>query len=444
MIAQGQFQAMAESPLSAFWRGFGTAAQRRGMVFALVTALVIALLWTFWLATAEREFVPLYPNLAERDRAAAVAALDRAGIAHRIAPDGKLHVPATEFATARARLAGERFAPTDSAGFELLDNSKFGASQFSEQLKYQRALEGELKRSIEAIEGVESARVHLALPRGGSLIGEPTQPSASILLDLAPGRALDAAHVNGIAELVAGSVPNLKPEHVTLVDSSGNLLGIGRARDSAEFAQLEYVHTLEHDIANRAMAIAAPLASPAKVRAHVTAEVDFPPAATAAPADAASTTPAPAPPATPSLRRMTVALVVDNKPAAQGTRAWTRAELEQLNSLVRETIGIDAARGDSLRVINTPFSVAGERVAREPWWRDANVLATIKTIARYLIMATLVLIALALLLRAARRPRQPAPAAQVQSHNRQVPRTAEVERDPAQVAQIVQKWVHEK
>lgn len=437
---------MAESQLSAFWRGFGTAAQRRGIVLALTTALVLALLWTFWLATAERDFVPLYPNLAERDRAAAIVALERAGIAHRIAPDGKLQVPAADFVAARARLAGERFTTTDSAGFELLDNSKFGASQFSEQLKYQRALEGELKRSIEAIEGVESARVHLALPRGGSLIGEATQPSASVLLNLAAGRSLDAAHVTGISELVAGSVPNLKPERVTLVDSSGNLLGVGRARDSVEFARLEYVHALEHDIANRAMAIAAPLASPAKVRAHVTAEVDFPAPVPTAPVETAGSAPAPVAadrPATPSLRRMTVAVIVDNKPARDGPRAWSRAELEQLNSLVRETIGIDAARGDSLRVINAPFVAATERNQREPWWRDANVMTTIKTIARYLIMATLVLIALGLLLRLARRPRTSTLPEEPQSRAAEPRRAAEVERDPAQVAQIVQKWVHQ-
>lgn len=441
---------MAESQLNAFWRGFGTAAQRRRLILVLVSALVIALLWTFWLATSEREYVPVYPNLAERDRATAIAALERASIPYRIAPDGKLHVPAAELTAARARLAGERLSTTDSAGFELLDQSKFGASQFSEQLKYQRALEGELQRSIGAIEGIDSARVHLALPRGGSLVGESAQPSASVLLNIAPGRSLDAAHVAGIAELVAGSVPNLQPERVTLVDSSGNLLGMGRARNGEEFARLEYVRALEQDIASRAMAIATPLASPAKVRAHVKADVDFAPPS--APGSAAPSAPGDSPigaapqtaaaSMTPSLRRMSVALVVDNKITSEGTRAWTRPELDQLTMLVAETIGIDASRGDSLRVVNTPFTAPAERATATPWWQDAGVLATIKNVARYVIMALLVVIALVLLLRAARRSAaEAAPAAPA----RQTPetlRTSDVERDPGAVAQVVQRWVH--
>src|SRR5690606_5665832 len=111
-----------------------------------------------------------------------------------------------------------------SLGFELLENQKFGVSQFVEQVNFQRALEGELERSIQSIAAVQQARLHLAIPKPSVFVRDQQKPSASVLLNLRPGRTLDQQQVSAIVHLVASSIPELAPANVTVVDQNGNLL----------------------------------------------------------------------------------------------------------------------------------------------------------------------------------------------------------------------------
>ena len=176
----------------------------------------------------------------------------------------------------RLRLAQQGAAEGGAVGFELLDQEKFGISQFSEQINYQRALEGELSRTIESLGPVQNARVHLALPKPSLFVREQKSPSASVTLTLQPGRALDDSQINAIVYMVSSSVAGLPPGNVTVVDQAGRLLtqsdGTGRDLNAS---QLKYANEVENGFQRRIEAILAPVVGSANVRAQVTAQIDF-------------------------------------------------------------------------------------------------------------------------------------------------------------------------
>ncbi|RYF03727.1 MAG: flagellar basal body M-ring protein FliF, partial [Oxalobacteraceae bacterium] len=150
-------------------------------------------------------------------------------------------------------------------------------SQFVEQVNYQRSLEGELANSIQALAAVSSARVHLALPKPSVFVRDQKNPTASVLLNLQPGRALDQAQVSAIVHLVASSVPELTPSNVTVVDQNGSLLSDTAAKNGKQLDpnQLKYVDILQQNIVKQVESIIAPLVGQNNVRAEATAEVDF-------------------------------------------------------------------------------------------------------------------------------------------------------------------------
>src|SRR5690606_11508218 len=176
----------------------------------------------------------------------------------------------------RLQLASQGLPRGGSVGFELLDNARFGASQFAEQISYQRGLEGELARSIQAMHSVESARVHLAMPRQSLFVRERQAPTASVLLNLYPGRSVSDSQVSAIAWLVSASVPELTVDNVSIVDQTGRLLsapgGAGRGMDAD---QLRYVRELEQRTVERILSLLNPLVGYGNVHAQATAEVDF-------------------------------------------------------------------------------------------------------------------------------------------------------------------------
>ena len=141
----------------------------------------------------------------------------------------------------RLKLAAQGLPKAGGVGFELMDNQKFGTSQFAEQVNYQRGLEGELARSIESIGTVESARVHLALPKPSLFVRDQKKPSASVVLTLHRGRSIDEGQVSAIVHMISSSVPELDAKSVTVVDQRGNLLSAAnsrRARPGREPAQV--------------------------------------------------------------------------------------------------------------------------------------------------------------------------------------------------------------
>ncbi|HEX5539300.1 MAG TPA: flagellar basal-body MS-ring/collar protein FliF, partial [Methylophilaceae bacterium] len=187
-------------------------------------------------------------------------------------------VPAEQVHEVRLKLAAQGLPKGGNIGFELLENQKFGVSQFVEQVNFQRALEGELERSIQSIDVVQTARIHLAIPKQSVFVRDQQQPSASVLLNLRAGRSLNPQQVSAIVHLVASSIPQLAPANVTIVDQNGTLLTDADKKNGAnnlDPSQLKYVEELQQNIASRVEAIIAPILGAQNVHAEASAEVDF-------------------------------------------------------------------------------------------------------------------------------------------------------------------------
>lgn len=240
-------------------------------------ALLIAIVVALALFNKAPEYKVLFTNLNERDGGAIMGALNQMNVPYQFA-DGSaaLMVPADKVHETRLALAAQGLPRGGSVGFEMLDNAKFGASQFTEQVNYQRALEGELARSIEAIQAVQGARVHLAIPRQSMFVRNRQAPTASVLLNLYPGRGLDDTQVAAVAHLVSSSVADLTVSNISIVDQHGRLLslpgGEGRGMDAGQFRQ---VRDIEQTYAQRIEALLTPLLGPGNARAQVSAELDF-------------------------------------------------------------------------------------------------------------------------------------------------------------------------
>ena len=240
---------------------------------AAVVAIVIAMvLWA-----KQPSYSVLYNNLTDEDGGAIVTQLTQMNIPYRFAENGgALMVPEANVHELRLRLAQQGLPKGGSVGFELLDKEKFGISQFSEQVNYQRALEGELARTIESLGPVKSARVHLAMPKPTLFVREQKAPSASVTLTLQPGRALDEGQIQAIAHMVSSSVAGLPPGNVTVVDQTGRLLtrSDSAGRDLND-AQLKYSSEVEARYQQRIEAILNPILGQGNVHAQVTAQINF-------------------------------------------------------------------------------------------------------------------------------------------------------------------------
>lgn len=237
---------------------------------AVVTSLVVAMV--FWAQAPD--YRVLYNNISDRDGGAVVAELEKLKVPYRFEHGGTLMVPEQQVYELRLKLAQQGLPKGGAVGFELLDNEKFGISQFSEQVNFQRALEGELSRTIETLGPVQSVRVHLAIPRSSLFVHEQKQPSASVTLNLTSGRSLGADQVNAITYLIASAVPGLAADKVTLLDQNGNLL-TQNSKQAVEASQLKYTSDVEGDLQHRIQTILAPMVGNENVRAQVTARIDF-------------------------------------------------------------------------------------------------------------------------------------------------------------------------
>jgi flagellar M-ring protein FliF len=189
-------------------------------------------------------------------------------------------VPADRVHDTRLRLASQGLPKGSVAGFEMMEANRFGMTQFQERLTFQRGLEGELTRSIQALSSVQSARVHLALPNQNGFFREQQKPSASVLVSLNAGRTLDRSQLAGIVHLVASSVPEMSPSAVSVLDDTGKLLstpadGSTGGAGGADAQQLQYVQQIEQMYTRRVLDILEPVVGRQNVKAQVTAEVDF-------------------------------------------------------------------------------------------------------------------------------------------------------------------------
>jgi flagellar M-ring protein FliF len=465
-----------------------------GLLIGLAASVAIGVAVVLW--SQGGDYRPLYGSLERLDSAAVLDVLDTNKIKYKIDNGtGALLVEADKINEARLKLAGAGVPGDRTAGFEALNQEQpLGTSQFMETVRYRHSLEGELARTIASINSVRSARVHLAIPKESVFVREARPPSASVFVELFPGASLSAAQVKSVVNLVASSIPELKPENVTVVDQHGALLSqlvLDQPQLVEANRQLEYTHRVERQLRERVYAILAPLVGQNKFNAEVAADVDFtaveeagevynpdlpalrseqrieenraagsaggvpgalsnqPPADGVAPEQIAAngqnqnpqnpqqqgqqqpaqgTGSSAAPAAAASggnrsreqvvrnyeldrtlsytkhqvgkLRRLTVAVAVDNKQTtgadgSQASVAWSKDDLERLAILVRNAVGYDAARGDIVNVVNSPFvASAGEdtgTVEVVPWYRQPWLMALVKPLLAFLAVLVLVL-----------------------------------------------------
>lgn len=242
-----------------------------GIAAAVVALLVVAVLWS-----RGPEYRVLFSNLEDRDGGAIVTSLTQMNIPYKFSDNGgAILIPADKVHATRLQLAEQGLPRGGQVGFELFDNTRFGASQFSEQVTYQRSLEGELGSSIEALHSVQKARVHLAIPRETLFVRERKAPTASVLLTLYSGRALSQSQVAAITWLVSSSVPGLAAEDVSVVDQNGRLLTSPTGEANTDNQHRSFTHDVEQRAVERIMTLLTPLVGSGNVRAQVSADIDF-------------------------------------------------------------------------------------------------------------------------------------------------------------------------
>lgn len=434
-----------------------------GLMLGLAASVAIGVTVVLWSWTPN--YGVLYGALEEQDVSTVLDALRQGGIEAKLdAATGAVLVPKGNIHDARIKLASMGLPKGVSAGFDALeDKSSFGISQFMEKARYQRALEIELARTISSLSNVKNARVHLAVPRQSVFVRNRKKSSASVVVDLFPGRSLEDGQVTAISHMVSSSIPNLDISNVTVVDQKGNLLtsGSNNLQVARSGAQFEYISKFEQAYIDRIERLLEPILGAESVRAQVTADIDFtvseqtqesfnpdapalrsdqttveqssgainggvPGALTNQPpgaAEAPETTGAGAQLAggNPSsshrreirnyeldktishtrfsmgrLKRLSVAVVVDDKViVADGatTRLQrTPEELTRLSNLIKEAVGFNAQRGDTVNVMNSSFTVppAPEPLPEVPIWEQAWVL----DIAKKVLGALLVIVVL--------------------------------------------------
>jgi flagellar M-ring protein FliF len=257
--------------------GLPLAVRQIGMLIAVAAAVALGVAAALW--SQEPNYALLFGNLTEKDGSQVLDGLTKASIPYRIEPsNGAIMVPAKQLHEARLKLASQGLPKGNNVGFELMDEKPaFGVTQLQETARYQRAIEGELARSIGTLSTVQSARVHLAIPKQSVFIRDQDQPRASVLVDLYAGRSLDEGQVAAIVHLVSSSVPGLAANRVTVIDQKGRLLTTNESsRDLTQTSnQLDYKRRLESDFATRVEEILTPVVGPSAVRAQVVADVDF-------------------------------------------------------------------------------------------------------------------------------------------------------------------------
>ncbi|MEG0045057.1 MAG: flagellar basal-body MS-ring/collar protein FliF [Comamonas sp.] len=243
-----------------------------------VAVVAVAAVAAAFFFSRQPDYRVLFSNLSDKDGGAIVAQLAGMNVPYKYTEGGgAIMIPADRVHDVRLKLATQGLPKGSVSGFEIMEGSKFGITQFQERVNYQRAMEGELTRSIQGLSAVQSARVHLAMPNQNGFFREQQKPSASVLLTLYPGRVLDRTQIAGIVHLVSSSVPELLPTAVSVLDDSGKLLSQAPdGKDSAiDLQQLMFQQQLEKQYTQRILDILEPVVGKGNVKAQVTAELDF-------------------------------------------------------------------------------------------------------------------------------------------------------------------------
>lgn len=261
------------NPLTQVRSILGQPAVKRSLPLIFMLGLIgaAALAWAMLSTPPQRV---LFANLPESDKAAVAQALDAANIPNTIDNAGSITVGEDDFHKARMLLAGQDLPKAAPGGYALLDNLPMGASRAVEGERLRQARETELARSISEIDTVAVARVHLATPEATVFVRDKADPSASVIVTLEPGRSLSDAQVRSIVNLVASSVPGMKPEAVTIVDQAGALLSKSGG-DTAGDARIDFQRRVEDKYRQQLVQLLTPLLGAGNFTAEVQADVDL-------------------------------------------------------------------------------------------------------------------------------------------------------------------------
>ena len=429
-------------------QGFNSlpALRQLGLMIGLAVSVALGVTVAMWSQTPN--YSMLYGDLSVKDLSQVTKSLESSGIEYKLEGNRGISVPADKVNTARMKLAATSLSPNGVVGYELLDEKQgLGSSSFLMKARYQRALEGEIAQSIAKLNIVESARIHLAIPKQSAFARKNNKPAASVVLNIAPGWVIDDAQTASIVNIVASSVPGLIAEQVTVVDGNGRLLSSKGDRSDMLLSstQFDYTLKLEERYVKRIIDIISPMSGIEGVRAQVVADIDFtsqeetkesyvpeqkvvrseqlfeqnsnqsgasgvPGALTNQPPAGGSlkgtesgqltagnkssravrnyeidrtishTRQSPV-----ELRRLSVAVVIDYRSIISDKGKVERKpideeEMKRLTSLIREAVGLNDARGDTINIVNTPFQMPEEVEAlpEPPIWEQAWALGLAK------------------------------------------------------------------
>jgi flagellar M-ring protein FliF len=251
--------------------------RQAGLLVGLAATIALGVMVALW--SQSTSYSMLFAGLDQRDAMAVMDSLQSAKIPYKLDEgSGAVMVASDQLHSARLHLAGQGLPNGGGKGFEMLNQDQgFGTSRFMETARFQRAMEAELARTISTIASVNSARVHLAIPKQSVFVRDRREPSASVMLSLYSGRSLDAAQVDAIINLVSGSVAELSPGNIKVIDQRGRLLSRGEGSEALAMTndQFEYVRRIEDTYVKRIQDILIPVVGPEGLSAQVTAEVDF-------------------------------------------------------------------------------------------------------------------------------------------------------------------------
>lgn len=250
-----------------------------GFIVALVASVAVGFSIVMWMVMKEDNYRPLYGRMDNMNAASVIDVLEQNAIPFKMERNsGMILVDADNLHMARLKIAELGLPASPIKGFEIMDAEQpLGTSQFVENTRYQRSIEGELARTITSINSVRSARVHLAIPKKTVFVRDATKPTASVFVEVYSGNAVESSQVKSIMNLVASSVPGMKPDDVTVVDQHGNLLSVADDNNDllAATKQHKYAKTVEANIVQRINSILEPVVGGDKFRAQVSADIDF-------------------------------------------------------------------------------------------------------------------------------------------------------------------------
>ncbi|PSV45083.1 flagellar basal-body MS-ring/collar protein FliF [Photobacterium sp. GB-36] len=408
---------------------------QRNLVLSAVLAAIVAAIIVVALWSSSQNYRPLYGQQERFDSGEIISVLETEGIPYRLQEaNGQVLVAEGEVAKIRMLLAAKGIKAKLPTGLDSLkEDSSLGTSQFMETARYRHGLEGELVRTIIALDAIANARVHLAIPRKTLFVRHNAEaPTASVMVELKPGEDLKTEQVEAIINLVTGSVTGMKTENVSVVDQYGRLLSadIGSTEMGKVNAKyLDYQKNLEKQVIQRAADMLTPIVGPSNYRVQVAADLDF--SHVQETKEVVDSTPvvknehriennsidnialgvpgslSNKPPVTGEeenkdskntnerteinrqyalgssvrhtqyqqgkLNKLNVSVLL-NSTAAPNGKAWTEAETQQISNMIKDAVGISAARGDSLSILSFNFTpIAIDAPPAIPWWQDPTV-----------------------------------------------------------------------